>query len=87
MEIPFGRDKPNGDCMLKLKKNVYGLCDSNLTRNEHLKRSLLKMGFTASQIDLCVFYKQGVIVIMCVDDCCVFGISKELIESLMMTLR
>ena len=31
MEMDFGHDNPNRDCILKLKKNFYGLCDGNLT--------------------------------------------------------
>ena len=87
IEMPFGYDNPNGDCMLKLKKNFYGLCDGNLTCNEHLKCSLLKRGFTASHTDPCFFCKQGVIVVVYVDDCCAFGTYAELIESFVMWFR
>ena len=50
MEVLFGHDSPNGEHVLKLKKNFYGTCDDNLTCHECLKRGLVKRGFTALQI-------------------------------------
>ena len=40
-----------------------------------------------SQIDPHTPCKQGVIVVVCVDNCCIVGTSKELIESFVMSLR
>ena len=87
VDMPFGHDNHNRDCMLKLKKNFYGPCEDDLAWHENLKRGLLKRRFKALKIDPCLFFKQGAIVIAHVDDYCMLGTSKELIESFATSLR
>ena len=67
METLFGYDNRNGEHVLKLKTNFCGTCDGNLTWHEHLKRGLVKRVFKASQVDPCIFYEHGVIVVVYVD--------------------
>ena len=57
--------------MYKLIKNVYGLKDVGFTWNNHLKKGLLARGWTPSLIEECIFVKQGLFLIMYVDDACI----------------
>jgi hypothetical protein len=69
MELPYGfHVEPQGDWVLKLKRNVYGLKDAGRTWHLHLKKGLTDRGFTASLVDPCVFYKGDLILIIYVDD-------------------
>jgi hypothetical protein len=69
MELPYGfHIEPQGDWVLKLKRNVYGLKDAGRTWHLHLKKGLTDRGFTASLVDPCVFYKGDLILIIYVDD-------------------
>ena len=87
MEIPAGYKNLNGDYVLKLKKNFYGLCDGNLTWHEHCTKGLVERGFKSSKIDPCLFYKEGIVLILYVDDCCIFGTSKEKITEFIESLK
>ena len=87
MEIPFGFGNGDNQHVLKLKSNFYGLSDASLTWFEHCKKGLLERGFVASKIDPCLFFKKGLILILYVDDACIFGISKELIYEFVQSLK
>ena len=87
MEIPAGHKNLDHDCVLKLKKIFYGLCDGNLTWYEHCTKGLEDRGFKSSKIDPCLFYKEGIVLILYVDDCCIFGTSKEKIKDFIDSLK
>ena len=73
MELPLGCSTDlDGDYVLKLVKNLYGLRDASKTWFEHLKKGLLDLEFVASSVDPCIFYKKGMTLIIYVDDCLVF---------------
>ena len=61
------------DQLLKLKKNLYGLKDSGTTWWEHLSEGLEEMGFRQCQSDQCVWMKDGVVIVVYVDDCLIFA--------------
>ena len=87
MEIPAGYKNMNNNYVLKLKKNFYGLSDGNLTWYEHCTKGLKARGFESSKIDPCLFYKEGIVLILYVDDCCIFGTSKEKINEFVKSLE
>eukprot|EP00957_Ditylum_brightwellii_P056609 4291001-Ditylum_brightwellii.AAC.1 len=74
------------DVVLKLKKNLYGLKDAGRTWWEHLSSGLEKMGFRQCEADQCVWKKDGVVIIVYVDDCLIFGNTKELVDDIVTAL-
>ena len=52
----------------KLIKILYGLKDAGRTWNLHLREGLLARGWQQSSVDACISTKQGVILILYVDD-------------------
>ena len=87
MEIPTGYDNPNGEYVLKLKCNFYGLADANLTWFEHCRKGLQNRGFIPSNIDPCLFYKEGMILLIYVDDCIVFAKSRKLLDDFIASMK
>ena len=75
MEIPLGYNNPGNSNILKLKTNFYGLTDRNLIWHEYCVKGLESWGFARSKIDPCLFYKKDLILILYVDDYCIFGMS------------
>ena len=59
--------------LLKLQKNLYGLKDGQVTWHEHIKAGLLSRGFRQSKVDLCLFIKGTVILVLYVDDAALFS--------------
>ena len=91
MDLPLGCSPSDGaskdEYVLKLVKNLYGLKDAGKTWFEHLKKGLEGLGFKSSEVDPCIFYKQGCVILVYVDDCLIFTDTKstadKLIENLM----
>ena len=54
--------------MLKLKANVYGQKQAGRVWNKYLVTQLMKIIFFPSEIDECVFYKDGMIYVLYTDD-------------------
>ena len=83
IESPKGfsrRDKV--DKVLKLIKSLYGLKQAPKTFFEKLRRGLLQRGFTASELDPCLFMKHNMIVVVYVDDTIIAGPDPKPIEDL-----
>ena len=93
MEVPIGCTAPEGDYVCLLKKNLYGLKQAAKTWYEYLRDTLILdevkggYGFEQSKIDPCIFFKQGVILIIWVDDCLIFGKNKEMVDEIIMKLH
>ncbi len=73
MEIPAGYDNQGNetqDCVCELKKCIYRLPQSGREWNKRINIFLLKMGFTRSKVDPCVYYDNSkkTIVTLYVDD-------------------
>jgi hypothetical protein len=81
MEPPLGCSVPEGDYVLLLIKNLYGLCDASKTWFEHLSKGLHEMGFKSSDIDPCIFHNKGITILVYVDDCLIFCESKSLADT------
>ena len=73
--------------VLKLKKNLYGLRDAGRTWWEHLSEGLTEMGFHSTETDQCVFVKDDVIILICVDDCVILSKNEDKIIETMELLK
>ena len=71
----------------KLIKNLYGLKDAGRTWNHHLRAGLLKRGWKQSTIDECLFVKDGLLLILYVDDACIISHDKRKIQSEILSLK
>ena len=73
MEVPFGFKVDSTEkYVLELRKNLYGLKQAGKTWFDFLSEGLEQLGFTCSNVDMSVFYKEGMIIIIYVDDCLIF---------------
>ena len=70
MELPAGiRPKdPNKDYVLLLRKNLYGQKQASRVFYLYLKEGLEKIGFQASKVDKCLFYRRKTMFVVYVDD-------------------
>jgi len=71
MELPQGIQVSEGessDYVLKLLKNIYGQKQAGRVWNEYLVDKLTSLGYKASLIDDCVFYRGDIIFMVYVDD-------------------
>jgi len=71
MKIPIGINITEGareDFVLKMIRNIYGQKQAGQVWNKYLHRILSKLGFVQSQVDECVYYRDGVIYLLYTDD-------------------
>jgi hypothetical protein len=71
MELPQGICTATGnskDHLLKLLKNIYGQKQAGRVWNSYLVDKLTSLGFTASLIDDCIFFRGDIIFMVYVDD-------------------
>jgi hypothetical protein len=73
MELPLGFDAPQIGSrrlyVLCLNKSLYGLKQAGYNWFAKLRSGLMDCGFTQSNIDACVFFGKGCIVLTYVDGC------------------
>ena len=84
MELPFAFQGPaDGDYVLLLIKNLYGLKQAAKTFYEHLVDILVnELEFTPpSMVDPCVFYRDDLTLVTYVDDCLIFTPKKEEVDA------
>ncbi len=79
LQIGFQVDTKNESNMyiLKLNKGVYGLKQASLNWFEKLKQGLIDHGFHPSEINPCLYFKRGMIIITHVDDCIIVSNSMK----------
>jgi Reverse transcriptase (RNA-dependent DNA polymerase) len=61
MKIPKGFTVKGGSQtthVIKFLKNLYGQKQAGRVWNQHLHKILIKLGWTQSQVDDCLYYKQ-----------------------------
>lgn len=70
MEVPqgFNVDGSRGDYCLRLQKNLYGQKQAGRVWNQYLHDGLIARGFTQSDVDMCVYYRKSVVLMVYVDD-------------------
>ena len=84
MELPIGCVGPNGDrkgYVLKLNKSLYGLKQASHNWFNYLSEALSNRGFIQSQVDKCVWFKDGIVLLQYVDDLLIIGINEEIIAN------
>jgi Reverse transcriptase (RNA-dependent DNA polymerase) len=70
MEVPqgFNVDGTRADYCLRLKKNLYGQKQAGRVWNQFLHDGLIARGFQQSAVDMCVYYRKSVVLLLYVDD-------------------
>eukprot|EP00980_Cylindrotheca_fusiformis_P020026 scaffold7110_cov112-Cylindrotheca_fusiformis.AAC.1 len=84
-DLPSAADRFNN--VYKLIKNLYGLKDAGKTWADYLKKGLLKRGWKASEVDSCLFTKNGILLVLYVDDAILLSPYKSLIDSEIRSLQ
>jgi Reverse transcriptase (RNA-dependent DNA polymerase) len=56
------------DYCLRLQKNLYGQKQAGRVWNQFLHDELLTIGFVQSTVDMCVYYRKSVVLMLYVDD-------------------
>ena len=78
MELPRCFEKEG--YVVRLKRSLYGLVQSPLNFFNHLRDGLVARNWTPSDHDPCVFYKDGLVCLVYVDDCLFFGKNMKSID-------
>ena len=73
--------------VIKLIKNLQGLKQGGYNFYEKLKYELLRRDFIMSEVDPCIFYKKGIIVLTYVDDCLTFAQDSSLVTDFYNSLQ
>ena len=71
---------------IKLAKTLYGVKQAARLWYTHLKEGLIDLGFTVSNVDPCLFYRNDCIILLYADDCLLFGKSTSVIDDLITSL-
>jgi hypothetical protein len=91
MELPIGFDAPNGEnykfYVLRLNKSLYGLKQAGYKWFVKLSNWLQDCRFVQSNIDPCVFFVPGCIILTYVDDCIIVGDTSNHIDKLIQSLH
>ena len=83
----MGCNSDDGHCVLKSTKKMSVLSYTFLTWLERCRKGMIDRGFQSSTIDPCLFHKWSIVIVLCVDDACMFGAYKEKIKSLLKSLK
>ena len=85
----FGGPQGEGkdEVVMKLNHSLYGLVQAPLYWYNHPKYSLAKVGFKRSDLDSCLFYGHGIVVLIYVDDCLFFGPDQKKIDEMIAKLQ
>jgi hypothetical protein len=88
MEIPrgFHFQGSRKSHVLQILQNIYGQKQAGRVWNQHLTKGLLARGFKQSWFDECVFYKDGCVVLIYVDDTIICGPTKALVDAVVEAL-
>jgi hypothetical protein len=91
MELPIGFDALNGEnCkfyVLRINKGSCGLKQAGYNWFAKLSKGLQDHEFAQSNIDPCVFFAPGCIILTCVDDCIIVGDTSDCIDKLIQSLH
>lgn len=79
LKAPNGTTK-NNNLVWKLQKSIYGLKQSSRIWYLTVKKILVDSGYKNSILEPCLFWKNGVMMLLYVDDILICGSNKKLIE-------
>jgi hypothetical protein len=85
--VRMARGLEHAGHVYKLKKSVYGLCQSPLNFFQHLKDGLEARGFVQSKYDPCLFVSEKVICLCYVDECLFFARDGSDIDAMIESLQ
>jgi hypothetical protein len=71
------------DCVMKLKKSLYGSTTAPRLWYEKISKGLIDRGFVPSTMDPCLFISPTVLLVLYIDDCCIFARDPKDIDSLL----
>jgi hypothetical protein len=77
------------DCLhyIKLKKSLYGIKQAARAWFHFLEPGLTKLGFQASDVDPCLFYRKDCIIVLYVDDCLIFSPTQSTVDEVVAALH
>ncbi len=78
---------PDEEVVLKLNKSLYGLVQAPKTWFEHLKANFEQHGLHPTDVDPCLFFGHGMMVLCYVDDCLFFGPDDKAIDEFIKKLE
>jgi len=88
IHIPRGYRSSKGyDTVLRLVKSLYGLADAPKMWSDHLRETLLDMGFVPSAFDPCLLLRKDMMIVIYVDDCGVAAKTQSEIDAFVAELR
>jgi hypothetical protein len=88
MHLPQGwQVDATNDWCIKLNKNLYGLVQASCSWYKTLTTVLLQLGFNQSVHDPCLLLRDDCIIVLYMDDCCIFSHNTAIIDDLITTLR
>ena len=91
MNIPKGyktpKDENNHPMVLKLIQNIYGQKQGPKVWGDFLHQGLTKASFEQSKVDPCLYYREGLIFLVYIDDCLLLSPSDKLIDQGINDLR
>jgi len=77
----------NSDCVLRIKKNMYGLRQAGSNWFDALRSALINLGFCQSSHDPCLFIRKDCLLLVYVDDCLLFGKTDDILDSIVTSLQ
>ena len=66
---------------------MYGQKQAGRVWNEFLDAALTKIGFTSSDVDLCLYFKPGIVLVVYINNCILFSPDNSLIDATIEKLR
>jgi len=92
MELPIGfqtiKDPDHSHLyVLKLKKNLYGLKQASFNWYKKLRDGLKDRGFKPSKLDQCLYMKDGMVILVYVNDCIILGKDMGEIDGFMKSMQ
>ena len=90
MELPHGMVGPDGtrkNHILKLNKSLYGLKQASHNWFNYLCQALENRDFVRSQSDPCVFFRDGLVLLIYVDDIMIIGKDAAHVDSFKQSMK
>ena len=87
VRLPPRYDASKPGTVLKLNRALYGLSESPKEWFTTLKQGLETIGFQASNGDPCLFFGHGIILLVYVDDCILFGRDPAKLDEIIQSMQ
>ncbi|GME75236.1 unnamed protein product [Ambrosiozyma monospora] len=83
---PFGSGTDTSNYVWLLHRSLYGLATSSAAFWSEYKKALEDIGFESSKVDPCLFFKEGCMFLVYVDDGCCCGATQEIVDDVISKL-